>query len=144
MIITEIFFYKTSDALKFNIHACQYILILLSKGLCCKLLSSLKKNLLSCYLLPWLIVGNSYVFLIIPKLFAHHSSLHQSNHKTKIYLNIFKIIWMKSLIVCSLWWNFTFIFWKFSILFHHFQLLTIPINRCYNIYRKTKHKNETS
>jgi hypothetical protein len=142
MIITEIFFYKTSDALKFNIHACQYILILLSKGLCCKLLSSLKKNLLSCYLLPWLIVANSYVFLIIPKLFVHHYSPHQSNHKMKIYLNIFKIIWMKRLIVCSLWWNF--IFRKFSILFDHFQPWTISINRCYNIYRKTKHKNETS
>jgi hypothetical protein len=37
------------------------------------------------------IVGNSYVCLIIPKLFVHHYLPHQSNHKMKIYLNIVKM-----------------------------------------------------
>jgi hypothetical protein len=44
MIITEIFFYKISNTLKSSIHECQYILIFLSKGLCWKLLSNLKKG----------------------------------------------------------------------------------------------------
>jgi hypothetical protein len=44
MIITEIFFYKTSNALESSIHESQYILILLSKGLCWQLLSTFEKG----------------------------------------------------------------------------------------------------
>ncbi len=43
MIITEMF-KKTSNPLKSSLHECQYILILLSQVLCCKLLLALKKE----------------------------------------------------------------------------------------------------